>query len=224
MSMESRDFSEVPAYGLTEAAHYLQIPRSTLRAWFLGQDQFRSVIAIADKKRNSLSFLNLVEAHVLGAIRRKHKISLPRVRKALDFLRQRFSSDRPLADQQFATDGLDLFVEKYGKLVNISKEGQLEMRQLLEAHLRRIKRDPYGIPIKLYLFTRKRLPEELYTIMIDPEISYGRPVLAGTGIATAVLAERYKAGDSIDELAEDYGRSRSEIEEAIRCELYLEAA
>jgi uncharacterized protein (DUF433 family) len=49
-------------------------------------------------------------------------------------------------------------------------------------------------------------------------------VLAGTGIPTAIVAERYKAGESIDELAEDYGRSRKEIEEAIRCELWLEAA
>ena len=43
-------------------------------------------------------------------------------------------------------------------------------------------------------------------------------------IATAVIAERYKAGESVDQLAEDYGRNRLEIEEAIRCELPLEAA
>ena len=52
----------------------------------------------------------------------------------------------------------------------------------------------------------------------------GERVLVGTGIPTAIVAERYKAGESIDELAEDYGRSRNEIEEAIRCELWLEAA
>ena len=51
------------------------------------------------------------------------------------------------------------------------------------------------------------------------QISYGRPVLVGTGIPMALLAEPYKAGESIDELAEDYGRQRKEIEEAIRCEL-----
>jgi uncharacterized protein (DUF433 family) len=61
-------------------------------------------------------------------------------------------------------------------------------------------------------------------VVIDPHISYGRPVLVGTGIPTAVVAERYKAGEPIDELAEDYGRSRKEIEEAIRCELWLDAA
>jgi uncharacterized protein (DUF433 family) len=60
--------------------------------------------------------------------------------------------------------------------------------------------------------------------VIDPRISFGRPVLAGTGIPTAVIAERYKAGESMDDLADDYGCQRFEIEEAVRCELALEAA
>lgn len=39
------------------------------------------------------------------------------------------------------------------------------------------------------------------------------------GIPTAIIAERYKAGESIDQLADDYGRERLDIEEAIRCKL-----
>ena len=60
--------------------------------------------------------------------------------------------------------------------------------------------------------------------MIDPYVSFGRPSLTSSDIATAVIAERYKAGDSVDELADDYGCVRLEIEEAIRCELRIEAA
>jgi uncharacterized protein (DUF433 family) len=56
-------------------------------------------------------------------------------------------------------------------------------------------------------------------VVIDPELSFGRPVIAGTGLATEVIADRYKAGESIQELAEDYGRPAEEVEEAIRCEL-----
>jgi uncharacterized protein (DUF433 family) len=55
--------------------------------------------------------------------------------------------------------------------------------------------------------------------LIDPYIAFGRPVLTGTGIPTAVIADRYKAGESIDELANDYEQDRFRIEEAIRCEL-----
>jgi uncharacterized protein (DUF433 family) len=42
--------------------------------------------------------------------------------------------------------------------------------------------------------------------------------VAGTGVPTAAVAERYKAGDSIDDLADDYGISRQQVEEAVRCE------
>jgi uncharacterized protein (DUF433 family) len=61
-------------------------------------------------------------------------------------------------------------------------------------------------------------------IVIDPAISFGKPVMAGSGIPTAIVAERYKAGETIEELAKDYEQSRLNIEEAIRCELQLEAA
>jgi len=76
----------------------------------------------------------------------------------------------------------------------------------------------------LYPFTRKRDANEPRVIVIDPRRSFGRPVLVGTGIPTAIVAERYKAGETVDQLADDYGRARLEIEEAIRCELFLEAA
>ena len=78
--------------------------------------------------------------------------------------------------------------------------------------------------IRLYPFTRKRELDEPRAVVIDPFVSFGRPVLAGTGISTAVVAERFKAGEPMGALADDYGRSLLEIEEAIRCELPLEAA
>lgn len=142
----------------------------------------------------------------------------------MEYLKKELDSKHPLAEQTFVTDRVDLFVEMFGQLVNISREGQLAIKDLIKAHLRRIERDTQGLPIKLYPFTREHKAEEPKTTVIDPYISFGRPVLAGTGIATSIIAQRYKAGESIQELAEDYGRSRSEIEEAIRCELWLDAA
>ena len=53
----------------------------------------------------------------------------------------------------------------------------------------------------------------------DPRIAFGRLVIAETGIPTIVLAQRLKAGESIQDLAYDYNCDRLKIEEAIRCEL-----
>ena len=144
------DLRELPAYGIAEAAGYLRLPVSTLRSWLLGQsyrvgDQpkfFKPVIDIADRKERQLSFINLVEAFVLAGIRREHEIPLPKVRKAVDYLRRTFSTKRPLADEQFETDGIDLFVEKMGSLIGATQEGQIQMRDIIRARLERVRRDP----------------------------------------------------------------------------------
>jgi uncharacterized protein (DUF433 family) len=223
---------ELPAYTVPEAAHYLLIPRATVWSWVAGRPYptkagrrfFKPVIALPKAHPPVLSFINLIEAHVLDAIRREHQIPLDKVRTAINYLKTQFGSEHPLADHRFETDGLDLFIQEFGRLINITQSGQLAMRQLLQAHLRRVERDPSGLAVRLYPFTRKRQSNEPKVVMIDPSISFGRPVLSGTGIPTGVIAERYKAGESVGELATDYGRPPLDIEEAIRCELQVEAA
>ena len=109
------------------------------------------------------------------------------------------------------------------------------MREILEALLKRIERDERGLAVRLYPFSRRPtvvapehtlplLKDSPRLVVIDPRVGFGRPVLAGTGITTLTIAERFDAGESIEELAADYGRSREEIEEAIRCELTRDAA
>lgn len=220
-----------PNYGIAEAAQYLSLPVATLRSWVVGRHYpvsghkkfFPPILEIADRKGGLLSFINVVEAHVLSAIRREHGIQLSKVRKAIDYCKREFDSENPLANQRLETDGLNLFVQKYGDLVNISREGQLAIRVLIETYLQRIRRDPTGVPIKLYPFTRRGRADEPSKVVMDPTISFGRPTLVDTNIPTSILAERFKAGDSSEELAEDYGRQKAEIEEALRYEIKVAA-
>lgn len=228
----TRDVYVTPTYTVSEAAGFLFLPTATLRSWLVGRDyptsggtkRFAPLIRVGRGRPILLSFRNVVEAHVLSAIRREHGVAIRDVRPALSYVARTFSSKHPLADQEFQTDGVHLFVERYGSLVNASEEGQVEMRELLEGHLERIERSPDGVPIRLYPFTRFRDIDEPRPVTIDPCIAFGRPVLSGTGIPTAVLADRFNCGETIDELARDYGRPRGEIEEAIRFERHTEAA
>jgi uncharacterized protein (DUF433 family) len=215
-----------PVYPIAEAARYLRLPATTVRSWALGRPYlthsgmrtFAPVVAVADAKANLLSFRNLVELHILSSLRRVHQVELRAVRRAIRFLRERLGSDHPLLDEQMLTDGKDLFIERYGELVNISQSGQLEMKRSLEVYLRRIERDKHGIPVRLYPFTRGRIEQAPRVISIDPRIRFGKPCIAGTRIPTAIIAERHEAGDSLAQLAEDYGRPPEEIEEALRYE------
>jgi uncharacterized protein (DUF433 family) len=226
MTKQSRtkiDRRDLPAYTIGEAAHHLSVPAATVRYWAKGQDGYQPLIDVPDHQPTLLSFLNLVELHVLAAIRRKHTVPMPKVRVAIDYLkaRTRTAADKkhPLISRQLETDGLDLFIERYGELVNISQDGQLAMKQVMSAALTRIERDTKGIPIKLFPFTRSSIDNAPTMVLIDPSLAGGRPVIAGTGLATEIIAERYKAGESVSGLARDYERKEAEIHEAIRCEL-----
>lgn len=222
------DFRETPLYTATEAAHYLRVPVSTVRAWAFGQSlrkdgsrRFKPVIALASRQGKLLSFINLVELFVLSAIRRRHGVALPQVRKALDYLKKSFPSPHPLADHEFQTNGVDLFVEKFGEYLNLSRDGQIEIKELIEARLRCVLRDEAGVPLKLYL--APRAGNDRGIVLIDPRLGFGRPVIEGTGIRTEVIVGRFRAGELIDSIAEDYGRLRIEIEEIVRSELPLAA-
>ena len=179
---------------------------------------FKPVIEIADRKGRQLSFINLVEAFVLSGIRREHEIPLPKVRRAVDYLRRSFNSKRPLADEQFETDGIDLFVEKMGSLIGATQEGQVQMREIIRGRLKRVQRNPKGIPQRIVLFPAQRDKKNSADVVIDPRLSFGRPVLDQFGVRTAILAERFDAGDDIDVLARDYAAPPEAIQNAIRCE------
>lgn len=226
----AEDLRELPSYTVSEVAHYLTVPPPTIRYWSVGRGPYEPLIELPGCSPNSptlLSFFNLVELHVLAAIRRKHGVAMPKVRKAIKYLMETAPSvsdqRHPLISYEMETDGLDLFIERYGQLINVSQSGQLAMRELIETALHRIDRDSHKVPIRLYPFTRTEMRDAPEMVIIDPRLSAGRPVIAGTGLTTQIIAERYKAGESVSELATDYGRVESEIEEALRCELKLAA-
>ena len=219
------DIRYLPSYSVREAALYLRLPVSTLRAWIGRQRNFESLIVPAQTKPLALSFINLVEAYVLASIRRKHRISMNKVRNGMRFISDRFSSAYPLAVKDFETDGISLFLREAGIIYDVSRgSGQMVLKEIIEQYLQRIERDPDGLPEKLYPFSRTGEPDEPKLIMIDPQISFGRPVLSARSIPIENIAERYKAGESIRELAKDYECDQADIEEAIRCRLWKEAA
>ena len=92
------------------------------------------------------------------------------------------------------------------------------MRQILQAFLQRVEYDKKGLGKRFYPLLAI-LTDSPRFIVVDPLLNFGRPCLTSRAIATAMIARRYKAGESPSELASDYDCRREEIEEAIRAEL-----
>jgi uncharacterized protein (DUF433 family) len=55
-------------------------------------------------------------------------------------------------------------------------------------------------------------------LAINPRIAFGRPTVERKAIKTSIIAERFKVGESKEDLTEDYDLEVLEVEEAIRFE------
>ncbi|HJQ97883.1 MAG TPA: DUF433 domain-containing protein [Candidatus Polarisedimenticolaceae bacterium] len=219
----SSDLRDQPAYSPSEAAKYLKLPAATLRSWVAGRSfpkakgigEFKPLIHPPRKQPATLSFWNLIEAHVLRSLRTEHGVSLSAVRKALQYAERKLSVERLLLSKQLRTDAGRVFLERYGEIIELSASGQLAMRQLLEEHLKRVEWDDRQFPVRLYPFLSAELVSPERLVVIDPTMGFGRPVLVSTGVSTAAIAERIDAGESVAALAADYELSETDIQQAV---------
>lgn len=220
---------ELPLYTIAEAARVVRLHPATLRSWVLGRSyptrsghkSWSPLIRVADADLGRLSFANLVEVHVLSALRGK-QVRVDRIRSATKFIRDSMKTEHPLADVDTHTDCIDVYVEYLGRLVNVSSP-QTSLRPLLERYLERIERDENGLASRLFPITRDD-GSNARSILIDPSCRFGRPVLASTNLETAIVADRFLAGDSTAALAADFAIGEAAVEEAIRFESQLRAA
>jgi uncharacterized protein (DUF433 family) len=204
-----------PRYDFTHAAQHIRIPRSTLRAWTRKSRDFKPLLHLP--RPNYLSFVNLTEAFVLSAMRRRYRISMSNIRKAVLYVRREMKVEHPLAFQRFTTDKVDLFVETALGALNVSRYGQTALKGF-HADLERIEWQG-GRPIALFPLPGYGKGEaEKRSVRISPLVAFGKPVIAGTGVPTHIVAERFYAGESVEALAVDYRLSLEEIEEAVRAE------
>ncbi len=227
------DIYNTPAYPVTDAARYLHIPVRTLRSWLEersyptkdGQQAFESLIQRPDPEYPQLSFTNLVEAHVLRIIRETHQVKLDKVRKALDYMGQQFNTPHPLVMRRFQTDGVDLFVDQVDQLVNVSRSGQLAMRETLKHLLTRVEWNADGIASRFFpVFELVPDPAQDKLIFLDPAIQFGRPVIAGRGVPTKAIVSLIDAGDSIEDVADEFDCAPAQVKAAIQFEAQNRAA
>ena len=225
----ANDHRNQPSYPLSEAARYLKLPGATLRSWAVGrpyptargQGQFRPLIKPATKEPPVLSFWNLVEAHVLKALRTEHGVSIKAVRQAIDFAEKKLQIERLLLSPELRSSAGELFLDRYGELIHLEASGQLAIRQMFEAHLKRVEWDTARFPVRLHPFVTADLPSDRMPIAIDANVSFGRPVVVSAGVSTAAIARRIDAGETPDAVAEDYGLTLDDVRQAV---LYERAA
>lgn len=212
-----------PAYTIAEAARYLRIPTPTVRSWVVGRDyprqsgqaHFEPVVKSPKDSSHRLSFRNLIELAALRALRTEHEFKLSAVREALNYAQRQLGDAALLASRDLYASPGELFLERYGQLINLNRAGQLGIRAVLQGLLARIQWDK-----KLAVRFFPPLPSrpEAKSVMLDPTVSFGRPVLTRLGVTTAVIVDRINAGEGPADVAQDYGATDEEIMDALAYE------
>lgn len=100
---DGRDPREVGAHGVSDAARMIDVPPATLRSWVTAGPE--RLIAPADPHGRRLSFHNLVEAHVLRALRTRHAVQMKHVRAAIAYAEQDLGIERLLLSKEMQTAG-----------------------------------------------------------------------------------------------------------------------
>lgn len=221
---------DVALYALPEAARLLRVPSQTLRNWVTGYRYpsgsgpvMADPVILTPRGELGLSFLNLVEALTLAGFR-EIGVPMQRVRKALAYAGAQAGIDHLLASERILSDGVDLFwqfqehAEAGAQLVNVSKGGQ---KAFPEAVLRYLQGVEWGKDRFAVRWWPGAVEAKKGAVVVDPRRSFGAPVLAGTGIRVEDVFGRFSAGESMAELAKDYGLHPDQVESAIRLEASL---
>jgi len=175
---------------------------------------------MASPDESALSFINLIEAHTLRALRISHQVSMGAVREALDVAEQKYKIERLLVHSQLRTSAGELFLKRYGDIVELTNSQQIVLKEMFHGYLKRVDYDDTDLPVSFYPLTRgPRVTDSPKIIVLNPAISFGRPVIKKQGISTRAIESRVDAGETISHVAEDYGITEEAVREALRYEV-----
>jgi uncharacterized protein (DUF433 family) len=208
---------------MAEAARYLVLSSTTFASWVKGyRREFRDrppvtgaplITGLQPEFRGgpSVLFIGLAEGMFLAALRHAG-VPLQRIRPALELVKSGLGVEYALASRRLYVDGAERLWEVRNSAavgpdarhlitrdVIVLRNGQYVFRQVIEKNLKLITYDDEYAG-------RVRLPGyEVAEIVVDPDINFGEPYFARIGTPLATVHRMLRAGETIGDIADDFG-------------------
>jgi uncharacterized protein (DUF433 family) len=126
-------------------------------------------------------------------------------------VRNEFGTPYGLATSRIATDGIDIFLHYTDNELVRASDGQRPIREVIDQWLKYITWDVADqSPVRLQL----RQYPDIVPVVIDPRFGWGAPVIESTKVPVDSIVQLWRAGESLDAVAAEYGLTR-DIAEAI---------
>lgn len=222
---------DTPLYSYAEAARFLGVPTSTFTTWAKGYVRRPSgrpavvgtpIVTSSVEKPGfaAVPFVGLAEAMVVAAFRRGG-VSLQHVRAAVATLEAEIGIEHALASRRLFTGGAVILFDYADPRGDAELAGLTEVvsRQRVFApvvaeYLRRIEYGSDGWPIRLVSPATQRP-----VIVVDPARSFGQPIFIHGAARIEDVIDRWRAGDALTEVAEDFGVPLEDVEDVLRVSL-----
>lgn len=214
-----------PLYSFAEADRIARVTPNTSRRWLKGYSfwydgerrDMPPVTPTSDTK-DAVSFVDLMEVATIDKLRKKG-FSFKQIRKINVTARFYLKTPRPLVTETFKVMGRDIFVDEgFGVLLNVGRgAGMQAWDEVLDPFLDTVEYE--GEIVRRWWPLGKDV-----SVLVDPNFGFGLPVVDGVGVRTEIIAERYKAGDSTDEIVYDFDVTPRQIKDALEWEMPKQVA
>jgi uncharacterized protein (DUF433 family) len=228
MSEQRFDLIGVGLYSIPEAAKLTGIPAATIGRWVKGYARARhgkliehpavapsSLPKIDDAV--ALSFRDLTEVRFIGKLRAL-RVSWPEIRRTVDLAQELLKTRYPFGSLKFKTDGKQVFaeIEKSGALL---RSRQFVFATVFEPSLFAELEYEGGV------VARWRPEAGRNVVVLDPERSFGKPILDEFDIQTQVIARAVAAEEGSERRVADwYDITVPAVQAAVHFERQLLAA
>ena len=223
----SQPLWDLAAYPAAEVGRLVDLTPSRVRRWLKGYEyRYRAEVRHLDPvvqgsgpgPSSYASFLDLIDLLFVKAFL-DHGLSLQRIRKALTEASQLLETPH-FARKSFFTDGRDIYLklrERGGDIMQLLSGGQWVIAPIIVELAEQIDFESSTGLARRWYPLGQNVP-----VVLDPAVSFGRPSVAGTGIATANVFDFYSGeGESVEKAANWHDISFAAVEAAVRFELRL---
>ncbi len=202
-------------YTEAEAARLLRVSPSTLHYWLEGGQRrgrtYQPIIRPEPRGGHvDVTWAEFVEAGLLKGYRRDANVPMRELRTFVEVLRERLDVPYPLAHRRpYVTSGRALVMEAQ-KQADLAGDwwlvgeasGQLALLPAADAFYRHViwDNDVAG---------GWRIAGEESPVVVDPDVRFGRPNVGG--VSTEVIWEHNRAGESDEEIADDFGLTEAQV-------------
>ena len=215
-------------YTEAAAARLLGLAQGTLNYWLEGGERrgkvYRPVIRVEPRgDRAAVTWAEFIEAGLLREYRRTHNVPMAELRAFIDVVRDRYGTPYPLAHHRPFVSGRELLSEAQDSsglapefCLVAEVRGQYVLTSPADSFVRRVTWEGDAA-------AEWRPHDDPHSpVRMNPNVRFGRPAVLG--VSTEAMWEHDQAGESAEEIAEEFDVPADSVRWALAYETSARAA